>query len=131
MDKQCLIKSTKEAIRATIIAILVLLIFNGIFKEYTLPILLSFSLIYGMGAHLGFCMGFNYKIIPFSVPLILVIAVNFLFIFIPLLIKQEFDYGLNMAIFFNMAYIAKSKPGKTFYNKLYGDKNTDSNNTNN
>lgn len=122
MDKRCLISANASAIWSTIIALILLLILNAITKLHSFPVLLCFAIIYGIGTHLGYCIGFNFTIIPRSLAILIVIVINFIFLILPIVSKQDNYYGLNMAIFFNFAYIRHLSDGRALYVKLEKEK---------
>lgn len=127
MDKRCLAIATGVAVLNAIIAMVVLLIFNAIFRTHTFYILVCFSSLYGIGTHLGYSLGFHYKIIPKSLPLFIVIALNFLFIILPLISKQDGSFGINMAIFFDFAFMGNIKKGRSYFDKLEKEDNESKN----
>lgn len=125
MDKRCLRAANVATIWSMIISLIVLVFFNGIFQHHPFSLILCFATMYGIGTHMGFCMGYTYKTVPFSLSLLILIAVNFAFIILPIILKREGSYGLNMSIFFNFAYCGHIGKGKTLYNHLEKENHTD------
>lgn len=123
MDKRCFAIATYVALSNAIIALVVLIIFNEIFRTHTFYTLVSFASLYGIGSHLGYSLGFHYKIIPKSLPLLIVIALNFLFIILPVISQQESSFGINMAIFFDFAFMGTIKKGRAYFEKIEEEDN--------
>lgn len=122
MNKRCLKKATKEAILAVFVALFVMLLLNTIFQAYPLTQLIIFSLMYGVGTHMGYYIGFNYKIIPAYFVLLVLLIVNVMLIVTPIITQKELNFdSLQMAIFFNMAYSRCLSHGRAFFKKLQDD----------